>query len=75
MPCRFLVTQREILNRTGSTPQQKHQYLCSLKLDSEKQRSIIHQILVKKGIDEPYISDNCPFGDSCSQTNCPYYMI
>jgi hypothetical protein len=40
-------------------------------MDSEKQRSIIHQILVKKGI-EHFITDDCPFAATGTWSKCPY---
>lgn len=73
MPCRYVIVKPKEKSQIVSTSDQNSQYLCSLKLDSENQRSIIHQILVKKEM-ELYMTDNCPFTDTVNQIKCPYYM-
>lgn len=71
MSCKFLTIKTRPTGKAVSYPDKEYQHLCSLKMDSEKQRSIIHQILVKKGI-EHFITDDCPFAATGSWSKCPY---
>ncbi len=77
MSCRYLIIVNRTTGKTLTTREevslsdQKYQYLCSLKMESGEQRSIIHQIMVKKGI-EYYITDDCPFAASGIWSKCPY---
>lgn len=74
MTCKFIIAKDNALSRIGLATPQKPQYLCALKLDSEKQTSIICTILGKKGIEGAYVSDSCPFGVDGNRKKCPFYM-
>ncbi|MEK6575997.1 MAG: hypothetical protein AAB014_04615 [Nitrospirota bacterium] len=71
MPCKFLTIKTHPTGKEVSPSDQEYQHLCSLKMESGEQRSIIHQIMVKKGI-EHYITDDCPFAATGTWSKCPY---
>lgn len=71
MSCRFLTIISSPIGKEVSPSDQEYQLLCSLKMESEKQKSIIHQIMVNKGV-EHYITDNCPFASTGDWSDCPY---
>lgn len=73
MSCRFLITEENTVSRLGPPSSPRRIHLCSLKLENEQQRFAIHQALHEKGIEERYITDNCPMVASDSWIDCPYY--
>ncbi len=73
MSCRFLITRTNAICQIGPPASPKAHYLCGLKLESEQQRFIMHQVLSEKGIGGHYVSDSCPVACSNKWLDCPYY--
>lgn len=74
MHCRFLITRVNSISQIGPASLSRHVYLCSLKLENEQQRFTIHQILSEKGVEERYVTDNCPLAATGKWVDCPYYI-
>ena len=73
MSCIFLTIKTRPIGKEVSPSDQEYQPLCSLKMESGEQRSIIHQIMVKKEI-EHYITDTVLLQPPVIGQNAPIIM-
>ena len=72
MACKFFTVREQKQPLPGGESAVHTEYLCGLKLQSEKMKSDVFEVLTAEGYESPFITDNCPFAEKKNFEWCPF---